>query len=190
MVASLLISCAITSGFKEMNIKVRTDVMFSRKQDMLNSGIMEPEEVSRYFVNQRDLEEDWGIMVNRMKQMEPDCPLSVEAIRLPNRTLAWNCYREARMFLDWLEYVKFFYPPEVINTIIADTTWRKEVWGLIADASVEGAVYSHDGRRLILQRLRSIMGKENYENSVWPDPLPDVAYSGLWRWWEWWIVND
>lgn len=187
--ASLLASSLIPNmeAVKELQKQYLYDAMIAFRQDMLMSNIMDEEEIGRYFVHPHRFEDDKEVMVDRMKKMKPNCPPWFDYKRLPPHSIAMKHYWLSRQFLDWLIMVRPYYGPVEQLTIdlnIEECKWRLQVWDLIGDASVEyGNCWRNEGRRIMLQRLRELIGTEPYNECKWPNPLPDIAYSGLWIWW-------
>lgn len=156
---------------------------------LIEAGVMEEDERTLYFVhrtyqnsdsNRWAFESDRDLMLGRQKRMEPDCP-TVELIALlPSYQSVWANRAEATQFIDYLNHCLRWDSPahaEVYHRLIAETEWRLEVWKQLSAA--RGWGYG-DGRRLALQKLRSMVGRERFERLEFPDPLPDCAYAQPW----------
>lgn len=182
MVLSFVVPLA--EAAEEVNQKARVERMGRERDKWIDRGVMEGREREWFFVSQWQLEEDTAVMEERESLMAWDCPPVEAAYWLPSREGAGHCWLLGRSFVRYLEdrlYYFDYWPVESDNLrlILEDAKFRVEVWGEILDAN---APYRDRlGRRLHLQRLRELIGREQFEKGLLPAALPDAGYNS---WWE------
>lgn len=156
-----------------------------RADGFIGDGVMEEGERNRYLNYHPTLEAHIELMEDRRREMEPDCPPVEDCFRLPPRDTAMANWTRSRKYERWLEYRLPLLGPveqESVQLLLGETRWRTQVWERIVDAQMEGWT-PPCGRRLTLQRLRTQIGRSNYDSDRWPNPLPDYADDGD-RGWE------
>lgn len=149
------------------------------RQQFIDMGILSSRD-KNYFIYVGNHDNDLWEMQTRIGLMKPDCPPEVEGLyRLPDLKTCQDNYNMLCSYIAYLKGLLPYYGPvqqTELENVIADSLWRKKVWGAMWDYHGN---YSH-GARLALQDLRELVGQEDYYNSNWPDPLPLSGYDMIW----------
>lgn len=154
---------------------------------LVESGILDEDEVNRFFLNRWSTEGDLATIEARRREMKPDCPLSCYRHRLPPPDFCYQQAIKARKYRLWLEsQLEWAGPVEqrAIKQLIWETEWRQRVWDTMADINWPSWTPTC-GRRILLQRLRDDIGVVAFERGDWPAPLPDLA-----DWYGWEEVDE
>ena len=193
MIESAIIAVALSAVLTSAEQTAEVFLSADRQQQLpvwaaewVAAGVMEEDEIPRYFGAQYQLDTSNTIMRDRQREMKPDCPPIIDRFRLPPQTLAFDNYRRASDYEKWLERRRPFLGPaeqEIQDGLAEEVRWRKWVWETITDAGWSGWC-PPCGRRILLQRLRSAIGREAYDRSEFPDPLPDYAYTEDAHWFD------
>lgn len=153
--------------------------MAFNRQKWIAEGVME--ETEHYFQWPWAVEEDVAVMEWRVENTPADAPSADAVHHLPG-TYAWRHYRDAQLYIDFLdEEVRPWLLPGwehwVVDAIIEDTKGRLKVWRAVYDCT--GHYVGMEGRRWHLNELLKMVGPEMFYRGGWPDPVPPHAYG--WR---------
>ncbi len=149
------------------------------RQYWINQDIMEEHEW--LFKNWFGLEDDINTMVRRTESIGPDTPPSAAKHHLPPHETATENVQLADRYLLYLEEVEPFLVGEglkQLDALRAETIQRKLIWDEVRECTWQWG--GGEGRRLKLERLKTLVGAEVFYNGPWPTALPPAGYFQTW----------
>ena len=182
MIEGLVIAAAVltTTLDEQGELEYRTQALKPTADRWVTLGVMEDRERAWFFTHHFSLDGDSEIMEDRLRRMDPDCP-QVD-YPLPSREVCFTNYRQAYTFVlylrERLEYNQWPSHEEELTLILLDVEWRMKVWSELGDAQAQWG--SRSGKRLRLQKVRELIGREDFDLHRFPDPLPAAAINSEW----------
>jgi hypothetical protein len=136
------------------------------------TGVMEERERERFFTSEWAEGYHTGVMVDRANRTTAKTPPFSDRYGLPPKEWAWANVAACRRYLRWLEWERPWATPQVkvrIDLAADYTSKAMTVWSLVGD--IQGS-YCSDSARFLLERLRTLVGEEDYAEWRLPTALP------------------
>lgn len=155
----------------------------------VRSGLLEESERGRFFYRYENVsieglrelfETDRDCILRRAQEMEPDCPTLDHVHRLLPKDDCWNYRWLVSKYIDQLERHRPWATlgeQDVIDREIELARWKYKLYDLHLDVIHN---YGSRGRRLLLQDLRTHVGRQLYESGDWPQPLTPNGFNLNW----------
>lgn len=183
MIKPLLFSLLFTeplSGWVRDDLTTQSLV---QAQDFwIGAGVMEESERKSFFATPWNFTDDWEVMKQREAEITLDTPLA--NYPLPPDELCRSNSWMGRKFVAYLRNrIQEGREPaheEALFLILWEAEWRLTVWTEIDDAHAR--FRDPLGKRLHLERLRTLIGPDHFDRCQFPDPLPRAAWNSEWDW--------
>jgi len=180
VVLTLWIGATAPNGLLEDLAEVQGRV--ARMNFWVAAGVMEEWEGEHFFKSPWTLDADEEVMETRARAIDPDCPPVTITGCFPDRKIARNNYSLAYQWVRYLEQRIECNPwphhHEDLQALLVDARWRLRVWDELDELQLKR--WDQTGRRVRLQRLRTLIGRDRFERLDLPNCVPEAAINSPW----------